>query len=162
MVPHPLCACFGFSSLVLVWFLSCFGRRYLRRGGVWVLSVCCAKKHSAVSGDDTRRQSGTSPFFLRSFSLTTVATLPGFAHTGREYHTALWRPTSCVTLCVIVRLHTVPGFTSSFTTPRLAQARAPAAVLPSATACSRMSYLATSDSACTSGSMPPGSGTSLP
>ena len=68
--------------------------------------MCCAKKHSAVSDGATRRQSGTSSFFLSSFSLTTVATLPGPAQTGREYHTALWRPTSC---CVAVRLSTRAG-----------------------------------------------------
>ena len=55
----------------------------------------------------------------------------------------------------------VSGSTSSFMTPRLAHASAPAAVLPRATASSGISYFATNDSACTSGSMPPGSGTSL-
>ena len=65
MVSHPLCACFGFSSLVLVWFLSCFGRRYLRRGGVWVLSVCCAKMHSAVSDDATPASVWDVIFLLR-------------------------------------------------------------------------------------------------
>ena len=72
-VPIPFVRVFGFASLVLVWFLSCFGRRYLRRGGVWVFPVHCAKKHSAVSDDVALRVAGRHLFFLSSFSLTTVA-----------------------------------------------------------------------------------------
>ena len=50
--------------------------------GMWVFPVRCAKFYSAVSDDVTRRESGRHLFFLSSFSLTIVATLPGSSAPG--------------------------------------------------------------------------------
>ena len=104
---HPLCACFGFSSLVLVWFFSCFGRRYASWGSVGFPSVLCQEAQFRF-----RWRHPTSVrdaiFLLKFFFTHDSRYAPWLAHTGCEYHTALWRPTSC---CVTVRLRTpsAPG-----------------------------------------------------
>ena len=99
--PIPFVRVLGFSYLVLVRFLSCFGRRYLRRGGVWVLSGCTVPR-STVPFPMTPPYVGRGVIFLLKLFFTHDSRYaPWLAHTGREYHTALWRPTSC---CVTVRL----------------------------------------------------------
>ena len=72
-----------FSSLV--WFgsfLSCFGRRYLRRGGVWVFPVYCAKKHSAVSDDATLRGRDVIFFLKQAKIILRCRYAPGMPRPG--------------------------------------------------------------------------------
>ena len=101
-VPIPFVRVLGF----LLWFW--FGSFLVLDDAICVVGECgfsqCAVPRSTVPFPMTPPYVGRGVIFLLKLFFTHDSRYaPWLAHTGREYHTALWRPTSC---CVTVRLRT--------------------------------------------------------
>ena len=99
-VASPLCVFwvffFGFGLVPFLFWTTLFASW----GSVSFVSVLCQEAQCRFRWRHPTPVRGVI-FLLKLFFTHDSRYAPWLAHTGREYHTALWRPTSC---CVTVRL----------------------------------------------------------